>query len=169
MIRKRSRIESRRVLFIIRHRPHQGFSLLELVLVLGIIAIFAAIAMPRYGAATSRYRADLAARRVVQDIALAQTRARAQGAAQSIRIRQDADEIVIFSAVGLDPQTSEYTTKIWDSPYGADIIQSEFDGNNYLIFDGWGMPDSGGYAILWVGSEKRTINVDPNTGKATIE
>ena len=39
----------------------------------------------------------------------------------------------------------------------------------YLIFDGWGIPDSGGYAILWVGSEKRTITVDPNTGKAPIE
>jgi len=150
-------------------RSHGGFSLLELVLVLGIIAIMAAIALPRFGLATARYQADLAARRVVKDIELAQTRAWAQGAEQRMRIRQGVDEIVVFDAAGLDPQTSEYCTEIWDSPYQADIAQSEFGGNNDLIFDGWGLPDSGGYAVLWVGSEKRTVNVDPNTGKASIE
>ena len=175
MIHERNRIDSRRAgIKLYPHRlatlgTNRGFSLLELVLVLGIVAILAAIAIPRHGNAVSRYRADLAARRIVQDIELAQTRARAQGAAQSIRIRQGVDEIVIFNAAGLDPHISEYCTEIWDSPYRANITQSNFDGDNYLIFDGWGVSDSGGYAVLWVGSEKRTITVDPNTGKATIE
>jgi prepilin-type N-terminal cleavage/methylation domain-containing protein len=38
-----------------------GFSLLEVLLVLALVAIFAAVAAPRYGRASGRHRADLAA------------------------------------------------------------------------------------------------------------
>ena len=38
---------------------YPGFSLLELLLVVGIVTILAAIAAPRYGAAASRYQASL--------------------------------------------------------------------------------------------------------------
>lgn len=147
----------------------RGFSMLELLLVLAIMATVAAIAAPRYAASTSRYRADLAALRIVQDLELAQATAKARGTALTVRIRQWADEVVLFDTAGLDPHVSEYCTKFREPPYQADITGSTFNGDNYIIFDGWGVPDSGGYAVLVVGSETRTINVDAETGKATIE
>jgi type II secretory pathway pseudopilin PulG len=142
---------------------------MELVLVLGIIAILATIAQPRYGAAVSRYRADLAARRIVQDLALAQAIAKAKGAAQTVSIHQGTDEVVLYDTAALDSHMSTYRTYLSDSPYKADISSSVFDGDNDVIFDGWGLPDSGGTAVLEVGSETRTITIDPNTGKASIE
>jgi len=175
MIQERNRIDSRRAgLIASPHRlpdpvANRGFSLLELVLVLGIIAIFAAIALPRHGNAVSRYRADLAARRIVQDLELAQATAKAKGAAQTVRIRQWRDQVVLFDTAALDPHLPSYTTYLSDSPYKADITSSVFGGDNYVIFDGWGLPDSGGTAVLEVGSETRTITIDPNTGKASIE
>jgi prepilin-type N-terminal cleavage/methylation domain-containing protein len=175
MIQERDRIDSRRAgIILCPHRlskpvANRGFSLLELVLVLGIITILAAIAQPRYGAATSRYRADLAARRIVQDLALAQATAKAKGAAQTVRIRQGADQVVLFDTAALDRHLPTYCTYLSDSPYKADITSSVFNGDNYIIFDGWGLPDSGGIAVLSVGSETRTITIDPDTGKASIE
>ncbi len=146
-----------------------GFTMLELVLVMAIMATLAAIAVPRYQGSLTRYRADLAARRIVHDLELAQATAKAKGAALTVRIHQGADEVVLFDTAGLDPHLSEYRTKLFEPPYQADITMSAFGGNNYIIFDGWGVPDSGGYAILEVGSEERTITVDAETGKATIE
>src|SRR5690606_27031377 len=61
----------------------RGFSLLELVMVLTIIAILAAIATPRYANAMARYRADLAARRIAADLLLAQRLARTESRSRS--------------------------------------------------------------------------------------
>ena len=70
---------------------------------------------------------------------------------------------------GIDPHESEYCTKLSESPYQADITESHFPANNDIVFNGWGIPDSGGTVVLKVGSEIRTITVDPQTGKATFE
>ena len=53
-----------------------GFSLLELVVVMVIVAILAAIATPRYGKAVARYRTASAARKIAADLTFARKRAR---------------------------------------------------------------------------------------------
>ncbi|MFC1635705.1 GspH/FimT family pseudopilin [Planctomycetota bacterium] len=146
-----------------------GFSLLELLLVLAIMATLTSMAIPRYQGSLARYRADLAARRIVHDLELAQATAKAKGAALTVRIRQAEDDVTLLDTAGLDPHESTYCTKFFESPYQADITTSTFGSDNDIIFDGWGLPDSGGTAILTVGSETRTITVDANTGEATIE
>jgi prepilin-type N-terminal cleavage/methylation domain-containing protein len=147
----------------------RGFSLLELVLVLAIIATLTAIAAPRYQGSLSRYRADLTARRIFQDLELAQVSAKAKGAALTVRIRQGTDELELFDTAGIDPHENTYCTRLSEPPYRADIATSTFGGDDYIMFDGWGLPDSGGTAVLTVGSETRTITVNAETGKATFE
>jgi len=146
-----------------------GFSILELVLVLAIMTTVAAMAAPRYAAPTARYRADLAARRIAHDLELARATAKAKGATQKTRLRHSSHEVQLYDAAALDPHMPTYLTHLSDSPYFADITSSDFGGDNKVIFDGWGLPDSGGAAVLTVGSETRTITVDPNTGKASIQ
>jgi len=165
-------LKSKSILFqnFLSLAPKSGaFSLVELLLVLGIITIFSAIALPRYGAASSRYRADLAARRIAADLELAQTIARAKGASQRVRIRQGVEKLIIFATDALDPHQSRYKTDFSMSPYNADIVSSVFNGDNYIIFNGWGIPDSGGTVVIRVGNETRTIAVDAQTGKAVIQ
>ena len=147
----------------------RGFSMLELVIVLAIMTTLAAIAAPRYQESIIRYRADLAARRVAADLELAQATAKAKGSAQTVIINEGTDTVVLSGRAGLDPHVTEYCTELSESPYRADVTESSFPDDNNIIFDGWGIPDSGGYAIVQVGSETRTISVDADTGKATIQ
>ncbi|MHC4581204.1 MAG: prepilin-type N-terminal cleavage/methylation domain-containing protein [Planctomycetota bacterium] len=147
----------------------RGFSMLELVIVLAIMTTLAAIAAPRYQESIIRYRADLAARRVAADLELAQATAKAKGSAQTVIINESTDTVVLSGRPGLDPHVTEYWTELSESPYRADVTESSFLDDNSIIFDGWGIPDSGGHAIVQVGSETRTINVDADTGKATIQ
>lgn len=133
------------------------------------ITVLAAIAAPRFAMSLSRYRADLLAQRVAKDIELTQTRARAQGTSQTIKFKKADDEVKILGAAGLDPHSNTYKTKVAESPYFGDITSADFDGDNELIFDAWGIPDSNGFTTLEVGLESRKLSVDPNTGDVTIE
>ena len=146
-----------------------AFSLLELLLALAIMATLAAIAVPRFGIATIRYQADLAAHRVVSDLELARSTAKAGSSSQNVEFRPSQDDYLLHDATPLDPHLSEYTVDLSDRPYGATLTSADFGGDSAVEFDGWGLPDSGGTVILSVGSEQRTIVVDAETGEASIQ
>src|SRR2546423_11308670 len=62
----------------------RAFSLIEMVLVLAILAMVSAIAVPRYAGSIARYRAETAARRVAADLALAAAHAADAGKPQLV-------------------------------------------------------------------------------------
>ncbi len=148
----------------------RGFSLIELVLVLTIISVLSAIAVPRYANSLARYRVDAAARRVVADLAYARQLARSTSASISVRIRPTVDVVKLLNVQDPDDPTNANTrTVLSAAPYHADVISSDFGGDALIIFDGYGDPDSGGSAVLTVGTESRTIVLDPDTGKAVVQ
>ncbi|MFQ6036852.1 MAG: GspH/FimT family pseudopilin, partial [Sedimentisphaerales bacterium] len=144
---------------------HGGFSLLEMVLVLAIIATLTAIAAPRYQTALVRYRADLAARRIIADLALAQSNAKAGSSSRSVVFSVAADNYQMPDLSPLDGTSGIYQVNLSEKPYEADIISADFGADDQIIFDGWGLPDSGGTLVLTVGPEQRTVTVDAETGK----
>jgi len=146
-----------------------GFSLLELVLVLAIVATLAAIAIPRYQGSLARYRADLAARRIVADLALAQSNAKAASSSRSVVFSVSANNYQMPDLPGLDGASGSYIVELRDLPYEADLISADFGGDQQVTFDGWGIPDSGGSVILSVGAEQRIVSLDAESGKATIQ
>jgi len=87
-----------------RIRP-RAFSLIEVVLVLSLLAVVAAIAIPRYAASLSHYRLDAAARRVAADLALARQRAKTTGTSQPVAFAVAANSYSLPGVTPLDTRT----------------------------------------------------------------
>jgi type II secretory pathway pseudopilin PulG len=146
-----------------------GFSLVELVLVVAITMILAAIVSPRYGSAAVRYRADLAARRVADDLRLAQAHARLTSASCTVKFATAAEQYQLVGVASLDGASGDYTVDLRTDPYDAGITSADFGGAPTVVFSGWGLPNSGGSVVVTSGSEARTVLVDGQTGQVSIQ
>lgn len=150
-------------------RRGRAFSLLELLLVVAIMATFAAIAAPRYGLALARHRADLAARRVSADLYHAQSYAKTTSAACAVTFVAVTETYQLLNVPSLDGRPGHYTVVLSAHPYQANIVSADFDGGSQVVFDGWGSPDHGGTIVVAVGTEQRTITLDGGTGQVSIQ
>ena len=144
----------------------RAFTLVELILVAAIIAVISGIAIPRYSASLSNFRARTAARRLVADIALAQSQARASSAKKEIEFTQTG--YTIKGIAGLDGKAT-YSVAFAEDPYHARIKLSFTPESSVLTFDGYGWPDRGGTIQVSSGSSVREITIDGTSGRATVK
>ena len=147
----------------------RGSSLVELALVVAIISILAAIASPRYGQAVANYRLRTVARRIVEDLKLARERARARGARQTVVFSPSANTYRIPSMPSPDGSPGGYTVDLSDASGGATLVSADFSGDSAVVFDGYGVPDSGGVVVVRIGDMLTTVVLDPEIGRATLQ
>lgn len=155
-----------------RPGPRRAFSLVEIVLVLAIMAVLAAIAAPRYGASIANYRALLAAHRLASDVTLARSAARAASASRSVVLDVNGGSYSIPGLAALDGRGSGYAVKLADAPYSAAIKSVVFtnpSATTTLTFDGFGVPDGGATIVVGSGNWTRTVLVDAASGAATVK
>jgi prepilin-type N-terminal cleavage/methylation domain-containing protein len=150
-------------------RWRSAFTLLELVFVVAIVAILASMAIPRFSGAAARHRAGAAARRVASDLALARKHAKQSSASQAVVFDAAADSYQLTGMSHSDHPANEYVVRLGDEPYRAAIVSADFGGQKQVVFDGYGMPDSGGTVTIRVGTEQRVITLDVDTGEASVQ
>jgi type II secretory pathway pseudopilin PulG len=143
----------------------------ELVVVVLIVAILAAAAVPKYADALNRFRADAAARRIVADLAAAQARARAASTSLSIvfTLPPSGSRYQVVGMKDPDRPAAAYTVDLADSPYLATLRSASFGGDATIVYNGYGIPDSGGSIVVYCGQYVKTITIDPTTGTAAIQ
>ncbi|MHC4442038.1 MAG: GspH/FimT family pseudopilin [Planctomycetota bacterium] len=151
-----------------RRTNRQGFSLAELIIVAIIIGFLAAITIPRFANAASRHRVDAAAKRIIRDLELAQQRAKTSSASLEVRFNKLMNTYRLVGMTDMDRPNNTYIVKLSKEPYKADIISHALGGNNVIIFDGRGNPDTGGSVTIEVGGYQKTIQIDPDTGRASV-
>jgi len=147
-----------------RHNPlalarPAGFSLIEVVMVVGIIAIIAGIAVPRYASSVRRYRIDAAAARVGYDLDLARERARSTASTVQVIFSSGLDEYTIMGEASLDPGGSGWEVDLAESPYAVDLFKADFDGSPILEFDAFGDVVTPGVVVVRLADEYRSISV----------
>ena len=146
----------------------RAFSLLELVLILAIVATLAAIAVPRYGNALARYRADATARRIAADLELARATAMRESASVTVTFDVGNNEYELLGVEDLDDPASNAGLTLSDEPYQSELTTALFGLDSEIVYDGYGAPDSGGMVIISCGEATRIILVNPDTGAASV-
>lgn len=122
-------------------RAGRGFSILELVVVLALISVAAAIAVPRYMGSQARYRVTASAARVAADISRAQALARASSAGVEV---QFSVAKAIYSVNALAPGgLGGFTTDLSVPPYLSWVDAANFSGTRTLTISGLGVPAPG--------------------------
>ncbi|MCD4831221.1 MAG: GspH/FimT family protein [Anaerohalosphaeraceae bacterium] len=154
---------------------HKGFTLIEIIIVVVILAIISLVAVPMFSsAASSQVRA--AANMIVSDIEYAKSMAITSGVnysvvfdttAESYKI-VDANSNVIAHPVRIG---SDYEFNFaGDSRLSEVDIQSvDFDSLSFVKFNYLGSPDDGGTVTLAAGDYTMVINVENVTGYVSIQ
>ena len=124
-----------------------------------LIAIVGAIAIPRYGASLANHRVDAAARRIAADLDYARRQARFASSSTTI----------VFDIATHQYSDSVTTVALEDDPYKTIIVFVNFGGDAEIVFDGFGRPDSGGSVLVQSGDRERTVALDGDSGRVTIE
>ncbi|HMO24637.1 MAG TPA: prepilin-type N-terminal cleavage/methylation domain-containing protein [Tepidisphaeraceae bacterium] len=138
----------------------RAFSLLEVVTVVTVLGIVAAIAVPLFAKTTARQRVSLAAARVAADLKYASTLARETSIARTVTISG--------RVLTITPMTPGFpATRLDDWPFTLEQAVADFAGATEVTFDSWGMPQKSGNIVLGLGAYQRTVTVNATTGEVS--
>ena len=146
----------------------QAFSLIELITVVVIIAMLASIAIPRFGDSIARQRADAAAQRIAADLKLARRIAVTTSMSQTVSFDTTELSYRLVGLPHLDHADQEYKVNLFEEPYSATGFSTDFGDDSEVVFDMYGMPDSGGSVQVQMGEHYRTVTLDAVTGRPSI-
>lgn len=150
------------------HNRAVGVTLVELLIVMAITSIVAAIAVPRYGQAINRYHLKLAAARVDADLDLVRRQSRLTTTSLRFVVNTATNSYTIPTLSAMNQKPGDYAVDLSAEPYGAAIYSADFAGDTELVFDAYGTPDSNGIIIVNVGDQAVAVALNSATNRITV-
>lgn len=145
-----------------------GYSLLELVVVISIMAVIACVGSLRYVSAMGVHRAQRTAQSIAADLEAARHAARSRSTSVTIVFDTSTHTYTITGLPNPSSPGSAYTVSLNNGNLQSTLTAASFGGDATLIFNAYGMPDSGGSLTVSSGGTAQTVTVVAGTGKATV-
>ncbi len=152
-------------------RQHRtGFSLLELVIVVTIMGIIAAIAVPRFGEASEGRRLQAARNILLDDIQAAKLRARATSKQHVIQFYPDKEMYAIFEGNEIKGGALVLSRTLSEDPFNIEIHRTNLTGDLVAIITPFGDLSPPFRIQLIENSTTLTVNLDgiADTGKSVV-
>lgn len=160
-----------------RKPRRRGFTIAEMAVVLMIMGIFAAVAVPNFVDSMLFHRVESAARRVKADLELLRQTARRTSATQTMSLSNPNTYTLEGDISDLNRPGEPYVVDL-QAEYQIDAALFDFDGETLVSFDGYGRPiDSVGQPFaddavlevtLTVSKHKCIVDLHPVTGAVKI-
>jgi prepilin-type N-terminal cleavage/methylation domain-containing protein len=149
-------------------RPARGVTLIELMIVLLILAMVSATALPRFAHVRRQHRFDLVSRRLVADLRKTRAQAIRAKANYTVLFTPLLQRYEMFRGTLQEPTTQDLATvQLDETPYkGIRLIDADFAGAQGVTFNRLGLPSAAGTVILNDGWHEATITVSASTGLA---
>ena len=134
-----------------------AFTLIELVIVIAIVSITAAIAIPRLSGASTRYRVDSAVQQVIADINVTAAMANRASAAHSIQFDAAAETYTLVGQPSLNDPAVDQAVNLSREPYKVNLLRVSIGGGSQLNVSGFGLIADSGQITLAAGTQGRRI------------
>jgi Tfp pilus assembly protein FimT len=131
------------------------------------MGITAAVATPAFIDSLLFHRVESAARRLKADLELARHTARLTSTSQSVSFT-GTTYTLSGGVKNLDNPTAVYLVDLAASPYELSSVSANFDGNQTISFNGYGVPSSWGTIVLTIKRHQCILQIDATTGAVTI-
>lgn len=149
---------------------HRALTLLELTVVVVILAIATAIAVPRFSRAVENQRASAAVTRIAADLRLARTEARSRSAGQSVVFNVAGDSYQMTNQPRLDRRAGVYVVNLGDEPFHAKLDSVTLSaGGSTISFDGYGQSNTDATIVVSAGGFTKQVLLDGQTGRVDIQ
>ena len=147
-----------------------GLTLIDVVITTLIVGIMAAVAAPKFAQFYHTERLKAAGQRVVTDLRLIQSWAATTSTSQTVTFFPLLNGYSVAGGL-MNPQrpSEPFKTRLRQPPYLSHVVSAVFEGDQTLVFNGLGQPDSGGNIVIASGGQSLMISVNAVTGKAAVQ